>query len=42
MAINDHQEEAKYVDAELMKHEDDPVSQRHPRNMKVRTDLQQY
>jgi len=42
LAINDHQEEAKYVDAELMNYEDDPVSQRHPRNMKVRTDLQQY
>ena len=42
LAINDHQEEAKYVDAELMKHENDPISQRHPRNMKVRTDLQQY
>jgi len=42
LAINDHQEEDKYVDADLMKLEDDPVSQRHPRNMKVRTDLQQY
>ena len=34
--------EAVCVDAELMKHEDDHISQCHPWNMKIRTDLQQH
>ena len=42
LAINDHQEEAKYVDVELMKHGCDPISQRHSWDMKIRTDLQQH
>ena len=42
LAINDHQEEAKYVDVELMKHGCDPISQCHSWDMKIRTDLQQH